>query len=314
MPDTTTSSASTFRESFETFSNGWIPLLATVYGFGYLVVSIYHASLGLNDINPFRVKIVAAGVLFIAINSLVIYEALYFQDSLRDFLSKSDASQWRNYWLCLTFGGLFLYWCDCLTSSLVFVIFISQGSQIHTRTFTTLVIIDGLVGAGIFASRQFEFIRRISKHALFILASGAFIVALLILSIPYNGQFGVRQLALYFLFVQISAIGIARDWHGSTRRGQNWGMKAIEILVPLLLFSLGVYPHIRAGFGGGQPISAQIDLSSPTTDSYARTMSVNIIDETDAGFYVAQKGRKIVQYIPRRFVDSIEFKSPGMRF
>ena len=136
----------------------------------------------------------------------------------------------------------FLYWFDWLTSSLISVMFAPVGSQIHTRAFTFLIIADGVVGAAVLASRNFEPVQRISRHPLFILGSGVFIGSLLILSIPYSGQFGARQLALYFLFIQIAAIGMAGD--------QNWGTRAIEVLIPLLAFSLAIYPHVRAGFGG----------------------------------------------------------------
>src|ERR1700722_10460384 len=40
-----------FQQWLDLLSKGWVPPLAAVYGSGYLIVSAYHASLGLNAIN-----------------------------------------------------------------------------------------------------------------------------------------------------------------------------------------------------------------------------------------------------------------------
>jgi len=58
-----------YQGALEFLSKGWVLLLAAVYGSGYIVVSIYHASLGLNEVSALRPKVTAAGLLFLALVS-----------------------------------------------------------------------------------------------------------------------------------------------------------------------------------------------------------------------------------------------------
>jgi hypothetical protein len=52
-----------------------------------------------------------------------------------------------------------------------------------------------------------------------------------------------------------------------------------------------------------------MNLSQPNSNPSAETLRVNIVDETDSGFYVVPNGGKLVRFIPRRFVNSIEFEA-----
>jgi hypothetical protein len=59
--------------SLDAISKLWLPILAAVYGSGYVIVSIYHSSLGLNEISPLRPQVAAAGVVFLASIAVAIF-------------------------------------------------------------------------------------------------------------------------------------------------------------------------------------------------------------------------------------------------
>jgi hypothetical protein len=76
-----------------------------------------------------------------------------------------------------------------------------------------------------------------------------------------------------------------------------------------VIFSLFVYPHIVSAVGGGRPIPATLSLTSSGSPK-VRDVSVNIIDETEAGYYVVESGTRFVRFVPRALVVSIEFDAP----
>jgi hypothetical protein len=89
----------------------------------------------------------------------------------------------------------------------------------------------------------------------------------------------------------------------------NWFITVTQLIVPLVLYSIAIYPHVRRPFGGGDPTSGQI-LTAAIGNDPAKQFTVTIIDETDAGFYVIQSNQKNVRYVPRSVIISIEFNKP----
>lgn len=55
---------------FDVLSKTWIPVFAAVYGTGYVILSLYHSSLGVDETNPLRPQVTAAGVAFAALHRL----------------------------------------------------------------------------------------------------------------------------------------------------------------------------------------------------------------------------------------------------
>ena len=96
----------------------------------------------------------------------------------------------------------------------------------------------------------------------------------------------------------------------------NLGRKPVEsiftaaMLLPLILFGIWVYPHTDAAFGGGEPTTAEMSILPTSGSSTLTTVSVKLVDETDAGFYVIEANDSRVRYIPRNVVTSVSFDKP----
>ncbi len=297
------------QQSVELLSKGWVPLLAAIYVSGYLIVSIYHASLGLNEINPLRPKVAAAGLFFCLLTSMAVFLFHY----TRSFVKSLDPgiSPWNTYLFSMCFGGFYLFCFDCMITLPTYPILHFEGRQPLQKTFAWIVA-TGVIGlSAILATRNHEKIWRWVTHWATLLCFGLALVTLLLMSIPFYHQFGVRQFAVYLFVIQVFSLSVSIILATpESRRMHNWPNTAIQLIVPLLGYAIGVYPHVREAFGGGDPTLAQIFLTPAIGSDPARQFSAHIIDETDAGFYVIESNHSTVRYVPRSLIGSIEFEKP----
>lgn len=297
------------QQSLELLSKGWVPLLAAIYGSGYLIVSIYHASLGLNEINPLRPKVAAAGLLFLLLISMAVFLKQYMRSVLKGL--DPGISPWRTYLFSVCFGGFYLFCFDFMATIPIQPILHFEGRQPFPKVFPSLVA-TGVIGlSAILASGGLQKIPRWLTHWATLLCFGLATVSLLLMSVPFYHQFGVRQFVAYLFLIQLFSASLTTPLATpESRRTHNWLTTATQLIVPLLAYAIGVYPHVREAFGGGDPTLAQIFLTSAIGSDPAKQFTANIIDETDAGFYVIQGNHNTVRYIPRSLVGSVEFEKP----
>jgi hypothetical protein len=299
-----------FRESLELLSKGWVFLLAAIYASGYIVVSIYHASLGLNEINPLRPKVAAAGLLFLALGLGANYIQRYVDGLFKDSSSYESESQRH---ILRTFGGaLGIYCFDVFGANAVSLMMRFDMPSNYDLSFSALWILGMLLSlASAGAGKNRPRLLRLSTHSLFTFVCLIMLTALVAMSVLRHGEFGAQQFALYLASVQI-AIRIATRFPVQLKpweRGQ-WSAITGFMLLPLLLFGIWVYPHTTAAFGGGEPTTAEISILPNTSGGTPTTVSIKIIDETDAGFYVIEANDSRVKYIPRNLVTSVSFDKP----
>jgi len=297
------------QQSLELLSKGWVPLLAAIYGSGYLIVSIYHASLGLNEINPLRPKVAAAGLFFCLLISMAVFLLYYMRAVVKDLDPR--ISPWNTYLFSVCFGGFYLFCFDCMATLPVQPILHFEGRQPLQKTFFWMVV-TGVIGlSAVIASRNHRRILRWVTHWATLLCFGLATLSLILMSIPFNHQFGIRQFAAYLFFIQIFSASVSRALATSeSRRTNNWLTTATQFIIPLLAYATLVYPHVREAFGGANPTLVQIFLTSAIGSDPAKQFTAHIIDETDAGFYVIQSNHSTVRYIPRSSITSVEFEKP----
>jgi len=294
------------QQSLELLSKGWVPLLAAIYASGYLIVSIYHASLGLNEINPLRPKVAAAGLLFLLLISMAVFLMQYMRSVVKGL--DPGSSPWRTYLFSVCFGGFYLLCFDFVATIPIQPILHFEGRQPFPKVFPLLVT-TGVIGlSAILASGGLKKLPRWLTHWATLLCLGFATVSLLLMSIPFYHQFGVRQFVAYLFLIQIFSASLSRPLATpESRRTHNWLTTATQLIVPLLAYAIGIYPHVREAFGGGEATLAQIFLTSAIGSDPAKQFTAAIVDETDAGFYVIQSNHNTVRYIPRGSVSSIEF-------
>lgn len=297
------------RLSLEAISKMWLLILATIYGSGFLVVSIYHASLGLNEINPLQPRIAAAGVLLCGFIAGAGFIRIWAFSKVR-YLAEG-LSEWETYFFKLSFGSLYLFLNDLFSAFVLQLIFRFQGRQVLARSFPITALSLWLILGAIIAYPKQEVTKRLLTHKISMVLWGLLSLLLLGSSIPIHSQFGVRQFALYLFLLQIIQVEkLFSDQE--TRQGQNWVSLVSQLVLPLLAFGAFIYPHVRHAFGGGEPISASMVTMNRNGPSLPveQLRGVRIMDETDTGFYIMQNNGQSVRYIPRSAVYSIEFSKP----
>jgi hypothetical protein len=94
-----------FQQWLDLLSKGWVPPLAAIYGSGYLIVSAYHASLGLNAINLLRPQVAAAGCMFLAVALRALFWLRYTRSAV--VLLGPATTSMHGYLFAVCFGGVF---------------------------------------------------------------------------------------------------------------------------------------------------------------------------------------------------------------
>jgi hypothetical protein len=293
------------QQWLDLLSKGWVPLLAAIYGSGYLIVSIYHASLGLNEINLLRPQLAEVGILFLVMTAAAVI--LMRRVRLAVALFGAALSPPRRYFFSVCFGGLCLFCLDCMATIVMLPILHFEGRQPSQGRFILIVTACVIGTAAILGSGEFARRRQWVTHWLALLCLGIATLTLLSMSFPYDRQFGLRQFAACLFLMQIFSFVSITNALGAL---DNWLNTVTQLLIPLLVYSVGIYPHVRRSFGGGAPTPAQIFLTTAIGNDPAKQFTATIIDETDAGFYVIQSNQKNVRYVPRSLVSSIEFNKP----
>ena len=79
------------------------------------------------------------------------------------------------------------------------------------------------------------------------------------------------------------------------------------VLIGFSVFPLVIYPHIKSGWGGGSPVSVVIYLSNDSRILPGQQLSADLLEESDGGLYVAQKGQQQALFIPRTEISTVYF-------
>lgn len=311
------------QQTLELLAKSWVPLIAAVYASGYAIVSIYHASLGLNEVDAKNPRIATAGLLFL----VFVLIAVYSLQSCRRVISylAADLSVLHRLIFKTFFGALFVLGFDCVAVGLIGKLFHFEDSQPHSTVFgLTTVTIFGSATVMMMLSALFVFITlfcyntqrrpRWIHHWLTLLFCGLFLVSFGLMSFPHHGQFNSPQVAWFLAMAQLLGLGTYNAFTvEELRKRNNWLVEASIWLLPLSLYSVYIYPHVRGAFGGGEATAAEIFLTTAVGSNSAKQFPATIIDETENGFYTIESSREQtrVRFIPRSQINSIEFDKPS---
>jgi hypothetical protein len=306
---------SRFQQTLDLSAKIWVPLIAAIYGCGYVVISIYHASLGLNEINLPGPKTAAAGILFLVFFGIALCVLQYLGGPII-LPYAADLQRWPRLAFLNSFGVAFILNADLLAAEAlsIFIHFDANSSR-PPRSLALVIVIRMVLFSGMLFSGMVVICRctklssRWTRHWLTWCCCGIDIAVLGVVSFPWHGQFDLPQLAWVLALTQYLTF-IA--WGVFKPEDENWLFWASPlILLPLLFYSIYVYPHIRGAYGGSEPANARIFLAAPSGTNPAKQFHARIIDETDNGFYVIENGHTEVRFIPRSQVNAIEFDKPS---
>jgi hypothetical protein len=313
LPEAKKDTLSQLQQPFELLSKGWIALLAGVYVTGYIIVSIYHASLGLNELNPFRPKVAAAGILFLAFTSAALYMDSHARKIIKADPNTYTGNKKRVYEIVV--GGLAIYCLDILASSACLLLMRYDSYPKNSWEFISLWTVGLLIPLLQKVGKKISWFQKFQTHWAFFTLCIALTVILVSQSFPSKGEFNGRQFALVLATIQLAAHLIKNSHNASgLDRITGWTHLVFVSILPFILFGTWVYPHIKAAFGGGEPTPAEISLNLPGPSQTSDQIKVLIVDETDIGYYLIIGSERSVHFLPRSVISQVEYSKPSGLF
>src|SRR4051794_31043872 len=87
------------------------------------------------------------------------------------------------------------------------------------------------------------------------------------------------------------------------------------VSVSVICVRIIFYPHIKASWGGGTPVPVTIYFSKDSPVMSNQSASVQLLDESDNGFYIVSRKDSKAVFIPRTAVSFLYFgKKPPASF
>jgi len=279
--------------------------LFIVYLAGFIILSVYESSFGIANFNPFRTKIIAAGVVFwclVALPVVAIYSDFgrpvpEVPERNLSFDELAQRNRRGTITLNLFIGTAIML---ALLSSFLFI----KDPGPPTSEFQGLFVIAAIL-LNVKANRvvSINFTTHPQKSVILsTLSTGVVIAGLYILDSGF-----LVLVALWFFFVSLSVVGVWAS-ENKIRYLFNWR----RWWIPLLLISFytpGIYGRIEAKFGGGAPVPVTFCLGKGTVWIRSATFSASLIEETDQGFYILLPPNQKAFFIPRSSVISLYFDS-----
>jgi len=124
------------------------------------------------------------------------------------------------------------------------------------------------------------------------------------------GSFSVTSWLVVIGMVALMEIRTGKagvDWISSpSTRLSDWTISLIIGFAALFVFATFYYPKIKASWGGGSPVPAVVYFSKDSRILPSQYLQTQLLDETDAGYYVLDKNQKAI-FIPRNTVLLVYF-------
>jgi hypothetical protein len=260
-----------------------------LYASGFLIVSLYHSKFGFISTDPFRPRILAAGAWFFLLLALPVGTALEIRDLP---------------WLKIL-ENLFYVWSGFTFVNIGFFgIFFSYepAPAIPIWPGIVFVIVSVAVSVAVGMTRTPQKVK---------VGLSMFLVCLVVAwnSWRWNrGVFDSGALTLWFFgALFICLLEIKGHSQGKFNDANGWTRSLVTFLVFVLGFAEWYYPHLKASWGGGTPVTATIYFAKESVVKPSQTVTARLIEESDQGFYIAAPNEEKAVFVPRSAVNLIYF-------
>ncbi len=279
-----------------------VVLAAVLYGFGFLVISIHLYSYGIMEMNLLRPKVLGAGIWFLCFTAVPF--VLVLEGITVKFIHMSPQ---RESWLRRRSTGFYFsavscYWLGMILAGSAFDF--QKAVQPRGPSTGTIMLVMLVSGVLVLADQWARF-----PHWVAVLASTAFGGLLLYCGfrdmLSFHGE-SVASVALWFIVLSyFASIEMqSRSWKPQVG---NWKQSLALCLTAVGVFATLYYPHIKPSWGGGAPSPATIYFAKDSTILPGRSVSADILDEVDGGFYIIGGGDKKATFIPRSEVAMVYY-------
>jgi hypothetical protein len=280
----------------ETFSKAVAGIAIALYASGFLAVSLYHSQFGFVGTNPFRPRVLAAGAWFFFFTSIPVSIAAGFRAHSWRKIGKNAATLWvACIGLSVVLGNLLF---DYTTDSHPFI---------HLPTWAWITI--AVVWAALVAATDPAAYLKLPEWT--VITASVLLTSLYVvnpLASFFRHQFDTLCLSLWFFGVATVALAEfkIRNRENLTSFG-GWSKPMGVLLGALLVFSQYVYPHLKASWGGGTPTNVTLYFSKDSLLSPNKSVPVQLVEESDEGFYIVGPKESKAIFVPRSAVAMVYF-------
>jgi hypothetical protein len=278
-----------------------------IYGIGYLVVSIHLAALGMVLSDPFRPKIAAAGVLFAVLFGIPVWVAKETMSRLQVPIADLAPGEFP----VAMYKTAHLYHMAVLITMPLALVFALTDLWFGWRVWLVigLIAVESMLIATARASSGFRlFIKgHPGVNACYYLLLNVAYVAITISALR-PGRFNWFGVVMWMYAIGLMVTAIPLDLSGKNAPGFTQ-QNVLQFLAPIYFFATLVYPHVKAEWGGGQPVSVIVRFVKDSPLSPSQSLKLQLVDDTETGLYVLPEGKRHVLFIPHTDVAAISFSS-----
>ena len=243
---------------FESITKATAAVAFVAYISGYLIVSIHEFSYGFTELNPFKPRILAAGLLFGFLTILPILAA-WETFSINEGAAPRAAQKFSRF--CVN-SLLYFYAISVLMIVGLVIIASDRGRNLPVNIYEMPVWWVGLAVLLVVALVYYARVEKSQSTTLSLLVGLTAVILIAVLIAVSWSRY--RGNAAFVLQLWLFGVGIISrpelKWvrESEAGRSKNWSQFAVRLIVVLFLFSQYVYPKIKTSWGGGEPVPVAI--------------------------------------------------------
>ena len=276
-----------------------------VYAIGFLITSLYCVDFGFSPVNPFRARVASAGVWF---GILVLVPMFVGRLVLRRHVAmRVEAKPWQR-WSVFAFAVYLTSYSAAFLFSLAFQI--REPLRPSVIPFAIAIGITVLVTGPIY-----KWWKKRTLSTVIVLATLVILIyANMFRALTLGHGFTVDALVLWIFAIALAAVTDLYDFPANSGWHTDWYAAAAWVLILLTVFASHVYPNIKASWGGGETLPVTLYLNGNAPVMPNQRWHVQLIEESDNGYYVLNKGEKRAAFIPRSAVALVYFSDAQPNF
>jgi hypothetical protein len=276
-----------------------------VYAVGFLITSLYCIDFGFSPVNPFRPRVASAGVWF---GILMLVPMFVGRLTLRRHIAmRVDAKPWQKR-IVFAFS---LYLASYSTAFLFTVAF-----QIREHLRSTLISFGVAVGVTLLvAGPIYKWWKKQTLSVVIVLLTLVFLLPTnLVRALTPGSGFTIDALMLWIFAVALAFVTDLADFPANFGWHTDWYATVAVALIFLTVFASHVYPNIKASWGGGETLPVTLYLNGNAPVMAGQRWHVQLVEESDNGYYVVNKGEQKAIFIPRSAVALVYFSDAQPSF
>jgi cytochrome bd-type quinol oxidase subunit 2 len=275
-----------------------------LYASGYLILSVYCASLGISFHDPFKSKIVATGMTFTLLAGAPIwgaYRLFVASDTPKfDFLEGPTAR------FSFAVSSLYTFCILLAFTSRIFFDYTNNPPRWTKILLVSLFVLDGVVWATIVNSGR---IQNYLKGKAWMLAT--FVMALIAacgyLVATDSSGFGIRHIAAWFFICGMVSLATYYDFAALKQNRHKLPLYIFQVITYVAVYATLIYPHISNRWGGGLPVDVTVTFSKDSSVLPARSAQLKLVEEDDAGIFILTSNGKHAIFVPKASIGAIVF-------